>query len=273
MRQPEWSFFHYNANLNIELFHARCVKHAFPAHMHDYYVIGLIEKGLQTFSHRGSKYVTPAGGLILLNPGDDHTGEPADASGFEYRAIYPTVAHMEEAVFELTGRRQDSPRFGTMRVDDRALAEKVRGLYASLAGGANPLEAETLFIGALSGIITRTAGVQAPAPAGREREAVRKVRQYIHARWPEKITLGELSALVGLSRYHLLRVFCAETGMPPHAYLDSVRLSHAKRLLRQGLSPRDVALETGFTDQSHFANRFKRLVGVTPGQYVKEHLH
>ena len=272
MHQPEWSFLHYNASLNVELFHARCVKHAFPAHMHDYYVIGLIEKGLQTFSHHGGKYFTPAGGLILLNPGDDHTGEPADAAGFEYRAIYPTVAHMEEAVFELTGRRQDNPRFGAVRIDDRALAETVRCLYASLVGGVNPLEAETLFIGALSGIVTRTAGAQQP-PAGRERDAVRKVRQYIHTRWAEKITLGELSTHAGLSRYYLLRVFCAETGMPPHAYQDSVRLSHAKRLLRQGLSPLDVALETGFSDQSHFANRFKRLAGVTPGRYAKEHLH
>lgn len=273
MRQSEWSFLHYNADLNIELFHARCIKHAFPPHMHEYYVICLIEKGLQTFSHRGGKYITPAGGLIMLNPGDDHTGEPADVAGFEYLAVYPTAAHMQEAVCELTGKRQDSPRFGAVRVDDRLLAEKVRNLYASLVGSADPLEAEALFLNTIAGIITRTTGLSyLPRPAGHERDAVRKTRQYIHAHWARKITLSDLAAHVGLSRYYLLRVFCAETGMPPHAYLDSVRMSHGKRLLRQGMAPRDVALETGFSDQSHFANRFKRLVGVTPGLYVKEFL-
>jgi len=98
MHQPEWSFLHYNASVDVELFHARCVKHAFPAHMHDYYVICLIEKGLQTFSHRGGKYVTPA-------------------------------------------------------------------------GGANPLEAETLFVATLAGILTRTAGAPPIPPAGCERES------------------------------------------------------------------------------------------------------
>jgi AraC-like DNA-binding protein len=80
-----------------------------------------------------------------------------------------------------------------------------------------------------------------------------------------------LAACAGLSRYYFLKVFCSETGMPPHAYLDSVRIGHAKRLLRQGLAQSEVASEAGFSDQSHFANRFKRLVGVTPGCYAKEH--
>ena len=49
------------------------------------------------------------------------------------------------------------------------------------------------------------------------------------------------------------------------------RVSYAKRLLKQGVPLKEVAIETGFSDQSHFANRFKRVVGVTPGFYIKEH--
>ncbi|HEY3424931.1 MAG TPA: AraC family transcriptional regulator [Negativicutes bacterium] len=273
MFDQEWSKLHWNANLNIELFHACCIKHAFPAHMHDYYVICLIEQGFQSFSHRGSKYVTPPGGLIMLNPGDDHTGEPADQAGFEYRAIYPTVAHMQEAVFELTGRHQDSPYFINVRVDNQILAKCVRNLYVSLMYDANPLEAESLFIHTLTSIVTKTADFRYSAIAvGRERDAVSKARQYIHSNWSQKITLSELAKYAGLSRYYFLRVFCTEAGMPPHSYQDSVKMSHAKRLLKQGLSLKAVATETGFSDQSHFTNRFKRVVGVTPGFYVKEHL-
>jgi AraC-like DNA-binding protein len=271
MSGEEWGTLRYNANLNIELFHACCVRRSFPVHMHDYYVICLIDKGRQAFSHRGARYATPAGGLILLNPGDDHTGEPVDERGFEYRAIYPTCEHMREAASELTGRQQGSPLFAGVRVDDRELAARVRELHAALMVDAEPLESEGLFIQALTGVLTRTAGLDGPsAPAGKERQAVARARRYIEGNWSQKITLGELAAYVGLSRYYFLRVFCGETGMPPHAYQDSVRLSHAKRLLKAGLALREVAAESGFSDQSHFANRFRRLVGVTPGYYVRE---
>lgn len=272
MLNREWSTLHCNANLNIEIFHAFYIKHAYPVHMHDYYVIGLIEKGLQSFSHRGSKYETPPGGLIMLNPGDAHTGEPANHLGFEYRAIYLTMAHMQEAVVELTGRHQDSPFFRNIRVDNQILAGCVRNLYASLLDNANPLETESHFLNALSSIIRKTAEIRHPILSiGREREAVRKAREYIHSCWSQKITLGELSEYVGLSRYYFLRVFCNEVGMPPHSYQDSIRISYAKKLLKQGLSPKDIAFETGFSDQSHFANRFKRSVGVTPGFYFQKH--
>lgn len=272
MLSRDWSRLHWNANLNIELFHAFYIKHAFPVHMHDYYVIGLIDKGLQSFSHRGSKYKTPPGGLILLNPGDDHTGEPADDSGFEYRAINLTVEHMRDAVTDLTGRHQDSPYFVNIRVDNQMLAGCVRNLHASLLSSADTLECESLFLNALSDIIAKTAQIRHPLLSiGRERKAVRKAREYIHSYWSEKITLNELAEYVGLSRYYLLRVFSQEVGMPPHTYQESIKISHAKELLRQGLPPKEVALESGFSDQSHFANRFKRSVGVTPGFYLRKH--
>lgn len=107
--KQDWSMLYHNIDLNIELFQAFFRKHTYPVYMHNYYVIGLIEKGLQSFSFRGSKYKTPQGGLILLNPGDAHTGEPANNLGFEYRAIYLNMEHMREAVVELTGCCNKNP--------------------------------------------------------------------------------------------------------------------------------------------------------------------
>ncbi|NEQ55828.1 MAG: helix-turn-helix transcriptional regulator, partial [Leptolyngbya sp. SIO3F4] len=56
---------------------------------------------------------------------------------------------------------------------------------------------------------------------------------------------------------------------PPHAYLNHVRVHQAKRLLASGHSITDAALSTGFADQSHLHRHFKKMVGVTPGQYVR----
>ena len=91
---------------------AHHVEYAYPRHSHDQFVICLIEQGVQSFLHKGTKYVTPPSGLILINPGVIHTGEAATERGFVLRSLYPSLTHMETAVFELTGRlvATDAPR-------------------------------------------------------------------------------------------------------------------------------------------------------------------
>ncbi len=65
-----------------------------------------------------------------------------------------------------------------------------------------------------------------------------------------------------------MRVFRQETGLPPHTYLIQLRINQAKAHLQAGETIAEVAAATGFSDQSHLTRRFKRIVGVTPGQYV-----
>jgi AraC-like ligand binding domain/Binding-protein-dependent transport system inner membrane component len=134
MPPQEWSQIWHNAQVDVRLLQASYVQHAFPRHSHDYYVICLIERGRQSFTHQGTKYYTPAGGVILINPGAVHTGEPADAHGFQMRSIYLTAAHMQAAAYELTGRQQDLPFFKVVRSDQRELDE------AATIDGANPLQ-------------------------------------------------------------------------------------------------------------------------------------
>jgi transcriptional regulator GlxA family with amidase domain len=66
-----------------------------------------------------------------------------------------------------------------------------------------------------------------------------------------------------------VRVFQQATGMTPHTYVLDVRIKRARQLLHQGQAIAQVAQATGFVDQSHFHKQFKRILGVTPGQYRK----
>jgi transcriptional regulator GlxA family with amidase domain len=66
----------------------------------------------------------------------------------------------------------------------------------------------------------------------------------------------------------LLRSFTKQNGISPYSYLESIRIGKAKKLLEQGIAPIDVAIQTGFTDQSHFTNFFKKFIGLTPKQYM-----
>ncbi len=92
-------------------------------------------------------------------------------------------------------------------------------------------------------------------------------REYIEAHFDEDPSLARLASLCSTSPFSLTRSFKAATGLPPHAYLDGVRLRHARQLLDQGEPIASVALAVGYTDQAHLTHRFKRLYGITPGQY------
>jgi AraC-like DNA-binding protein len=71
-----------------------------------------------------------------------------------------------------------------------------------------------------------------------------------------------------LSRFHLMRSFCKEFGLPPHAYASQVRLIAAKQLLATGQKPAEAAAAVGLYDQSHLNRLFKRAYGITPGVYA-----
>ena len=95
-----------------------------------------------------------------------------------------------------------------------------------------------------------------------------RVREYLWQHSSTHVTLDELSALSGLSRYHLVRSFAKMFGVPPHAYQVRVQVGKACALLASGHPPAIVAAETGFADQSHFIRHFRQIFGVTPGQYL-----
>jgi AraC-like DNA-binding protein len=82
-------------------------------------------------------------------------------------------------------------------------------------------------------------------------------------------SLAQMAAAAHLSAYHFARQFKRATSLPPHQYVILRRVERAKQLLQAGiaLSLAEVALRTGFSDQSQFTHHFKRLVGVTPGQF------
>jgi AraC-like DNA-binding protein len=269
MLNKEWTKSLHNPQLDVELLHAYYVQHAYPRHSHDYYVISLIARGRQSFTHQGTKLSTPPGGLILINPDTVHTGEAADTRGFELRSLYPSTSLMETAVFELTGRRA-LPFFKEVRVDQRWATSSVLSLHKAILDGADLLECESRILLTMAQLIRQYADIGATeGHLGKEKKAIQQVRQYIDEHFAESVTLNRLAQRVALSPYYLLRVFGAEVGMPPYAYLESVRIRHTQRLIKAGKPLAEVAAEVGFSSQSHMTRQFKKIIGVTPGQYAQ----
>jgi AraC family transcriptional regulator len=92
--------------------------------------------------------------------------------------------------------------------------------------------------------------------------------EFIDAHLAEPLSLGQLAGLCALSEYHFARMFRESFGLPPHQYLLARRLAHARHLLRSTrMAFGAIALECGFASASHFNNRFRQVVGATPGEY------
>jgi AraC-like DNA-binding protein len=107
-----------------------------------------------------------------------------------------------------------------------------------------------------------------PSRGGIPPGAMRRVREYVETHLSESMDLAELAAVAGLSVYHFARAFKQTAGVTPHHYLVRQRIERAQEMLaRSELPLSEVALATGFSDQSHLARHFRQLVGMTPGQF------
>lgn len=271
MKSEEWSRFGQNAQLGLGYLHAHYIRHAYPRHSHDYYVICLIERGRQSFLHKGTSYVTPPRGVILINPGAVHTGEAADEHGFEMLSLYPTFSQMATIVSELTGRQRGVPFFKNVRVDDAWVTKNLMSLHRVLFGTADALEYESRFTWLMAQLVRRYADSVFTEPKlGRETAAIEKARRYIDENFAKGVSLSELAQYVAFSPYYFLRVFRAEVGMPPYEYLENARVRRAQQLIQNGKSLAEVTMEAGYSSQSHMTRHFKKIIGVTPGQYAHE---
>jgi AraC-like DNA-binding protein len=98
--------------------------------------------------------------------------------------------------------------------------------------------------------------------------ALQRIRNYVEEHLAENIELAMLAKIAGLSKWHFVRAFKQSAGITPHFYLIQRRLEKAQQLLEEtDLSLAQVALKSGFSDQSHFSRRFRMLLGVTPNSF------
>lgn len=95
------------------------------------------------------------------------------------------------------------------------------------------------------------------------------VQHYLRSVRDQKLNLAELAQRFSLDKFQLIRHFKRQVGVTPNNYLTLLRIEQAKRLLAQGQPLVEVALETGFYDQSHFARCFRIQTGITPRSYQK----
>jgi AraC-like DNA-binding protein len=240
-----------------------------PWHVyHEQYAFCACHHAATTIRYRGAMERIDDRSVSFFEPGESHhNGKVHKRSDFKVLFIQPEV--FERAAEEAGSRSR--PHFDLLpRNAPGNMIDTVYAFCDAVQAGEATLDQETRLVQCL-GRFMSCAQNPAPAPRRPERPGVMRAKRYLVERFNESVTLAELAGVAGLSKFHLVRQFAAQTGLSPHAFQVHVRVERARILLRRGFSAVEAAMLVGFADQSHFTRHFKRIWGITPGVYAAVH--
>nr|WP_159465320.1 AraC family transcriptional regulator [Scandinavium goeteborgense] len=187
--------------------------------------------------------------------------------------LYCTDEHLRETGEKIWDRSPTS-----FRLDEKTFAtdDKITALYrhflldADWQQQANHLALSSATTLLLTHLIQHYTNVQWKLPkvtGGLAPFVLRNVLAYMEANLAQPLTLADLAQEAALSEYHFARMFSLSMKMAPHQYVMQRRMARAQELVRHtGLPLTDIALACGFSSASHFSNRFKSALGMTPSQ-------
>ncbi|MEL7250252.1 MAG: AraC family transcriptional regulator [Bacteroidota bacterium] len=222
--------------------------HTFPWHVHpDHHTLSLVTGGMALLEFPKASIQTQPGHLIYI---------PA---GFAHRTVVPTSFSYQVIRFQL-------PADYTTPIADYSItrAENKASLFQRWF--LEQQEAKTTFGNVPALVWNHFTMNFSKEPA--VDQAIERCLAFIHTHFDQPLSLEDLSKAALRSKSHLVRTFKQQLGVSPLRYLLGLKLDRAKELMQNNQSLSEVALATGFYDQSHFNRYFKRFMGLNPTQYL-----
>lgn len=215
---------------------------AIPPHAHPQVTFCLITRGELQESIHGTTSQHSANDLIFRNAGEAH----ADAFGPDGARCFNVM--VDPALLQRASQ--------TWRLDSSAAI--VRRLRRELRGDTSAMVVEGLLyqlVGELCRDVTPRKNV------------AEKASDVIRERFAHNVSARAIAEEIGVHPVHLMRAFRATYGIPLVDAVRELRIGHAKGLLRGTTPIAEIALASGFADQSHFTKVFRRATGTTPRRY------
>ncbi|WP_176057685.1 AraC family transcriptional regulator [Paraburkholderia sp. BCC1876] len=245
--------------------------HAFPRHSHDRFGVGVIVSGGHRSASGRGVVEARANDAIMVNPGEVHDGSPLDERGRAWRMLYFEPSMLIGVAHELNGVAAHEIELTQPVARDPLLKRRFDRLFAvSVETHAvlDDLVREEALLDLLGHLVRAHATQPARVSSANALGPIARAKARIDDDPSASLTLADLTADTGLSRFQLLRGFAHEMGLPPHAYRMQRRVGLARQWIARGATLADAAAAAGFADQSHMTRAFVRLLGVTPANYA-----
>lgn len=230
-------------------------------HLNTRWVIGAVHDGEGELKALGCSMALRSGGIVIVPPGvssQTYWSRPSRVS-----TIFCWPEHFDADLSDV-GRLEIRPGVG----EDSVLSRQIAAL-ATACSQTSLTKLDGCYLAFLEALAeTTTKATMRPLPLAPK--AIRRVRDFLHAEFTQKISLDQIADIAGLSRYHVHKAFRASVGVPPHTYLTQLRLERARALLSRGWLVAEVAVEVGFYDQSHFSRSFRKHFGTTPSHFAQQ---
>ncbi len=245
---------------------------AFEPHFHSTVCLALIVSGALKLTIGDRTETAAKGAFVLINAGDVHAGHATSVTeGWTMRTLHVAPGNLASAMRNLGLKAEaDLPIRSGIR-NERALADLFFGIHACAQTNDDRLKRDEFLqrlISALAVDAKTSRLEEVDAPAGDLPEA-KRIRDYIEDRLFEEIRLNDLSKLVSMPPYTVVRAFRRTFGIPPHRYHTQRRVDVARKLIRDRLPLSSISQLCGFADQAHLTRAFKRTLGYTPGFYAR----
>ncbi len=224
--------------------------HELPWHTHDEAYLTFIIDGTYRERLRGATRDCVPRSVVVHPAGEEHTDR------FASRQANCLNVHLDAS-----WNRRD--RFVQTALVQTAPAAAIGARLTRefrLADGVSALVIEGL-------LLELVAEVERTRDDDRAPSWLKKVREIVEFQFADRLSLAELAGLVGVHPVHLARAFRRHYGRTVGELVRELRVEDAKRRIIAGVALSDVALDAGFSDQSHLSRFFRRLTGVTPAAY------
>lgn len=250
--------FVYKKSAGITALSASMTDFKYKKHAHQEYAIGVTLRGIQQYTLEGSRQLSHQNGVMLFNPEQAHDGMAHDERGLDYVMLYIDP----QLLLEISGRK-DIVRFSTPIVYNNRLEQKVLSLCRAIFNEEDEALCSELLLSLTDCLIQSN-----PAADDKKDDfLIMKAKHILHDNVKSVLKLDELCQELKLSKFQVIRLFKAHTGISPYQYFLNSKIEHAKQLIEQNGDIYSAVAECGFVDLTHLNKHFKSIYGTTAFEY------
>lgn len=233
------------------------------------YLFFLVKSGSGTLQYDGVTHLLQAGDCVFIDCIHPYAHTPAADDLWQLQWIHFDGAAMHE-IYAKYIERGGRPTFTPAEISVFSILLTDVLALASADDYIRDMRLNEKIASLLTLIMSESWHPESSARSGLKRQSLQSVKTYLDDHYQERITLDRLSELFYINKFYLTRVFREQFGTTILSYLDHVRVSHAKRLLRfSAMTAEEIGAAVGIEEPGYFNRVFKKVEGVTPGEYRK----